>query len=352
MTVVRVENIRKTYGDFVALEGLTLDMAEGEFVSFLGPSGCGKTTALRIIAGFEFADSGSVLIDGTSIDTVAPNRRNMGMVFQNYSLFPNMTALDNVAFGLRVRKQPNEKARRRAQEMLDLVGLSGKERNFPHQMSGGQQQRVALARALAIEPRVLLLDEPLSALDAKVRVSLRNEIRAIQTEFGISTIFVTHDQEEALTISDRVAVLSQGRLEQFGSPEEIYRRPASAFVAGFVGESNRFTGTVNAGGTVDIGGSAVRLDAAADHPAGSTVEVLVRPESTVLRDPGAGEIPATIVSRQFQGARTRFLVHPHYQSDPTATIISDVSGTRHDELAAGIAVSITIDAKSALVTAK
>ena len=201
MTVVRVENIRKTYGDFVALEGLTLDMAEGEFASFLGPSGCGKTTALRIIAGFEFADSGSVLIDGTSIDTVAPNRRNMGMVFQNYSLFPNMTALDNVAFGLRVRKQPNEKARRRAQEMLDLVGLSGKERNFPHQMSGGQQQRVALARALAIEPRVLLLDEPLSALDAKVRVSLRNEIRAIQTEFGISTIFVTHDQEEALTIS-------------------------------------------------------------------------------------------------------------------------------------------------------
>lgn len=352
MTTVRVENVRKTYGDFVALEGLTLDMAEGEFVSFLGPSGCGKTTALRIVAGFEFADSGSVLIDGTSIDTVAPNRRNMGMVFQNYSLFPNMTALDNVAFGLRVRKQPNEKARRRAQEMLDLVGLSGKERNFPHQMSGGQQQRVALARALAIEPRVLLLDEPLSALDAKVRVSLRNEIRAIQKEFGISTIFVTHDQEEALTISDRVAVLSQGRLEQFGSPEEIYRRPASAFVAGFVGESNRFTGTVGAGGIVDIGGSAVRLDAAAAHPAGTEVEVLVRPESTVLRDPGEGDLPATIISQQFQGARTRFLVHPDYQSDPTATVISDVSGTRHDELAAGIAVGIEIDAKSALVTAK
>lgn len=349
MTTVRVENIRKTYGAFIALEGLTLDMADGEFVSFLGPSGCGKTTALRIVAGFEFADSGTVLIDGSPIDSVAPNRRNMGMVFQNYSLFPNMTAIDNVAFGLRVRKQPAEKVRRRAQEMLELVGLSGKEGSFPHQMSGGQQQRVALARALAIEPRVLLLDEPLSALDAKVRVSLRNEIRAIQKEFGISTIFVTHDQEEALTISDRVAVLSQGRLEQFGSPEQIYREPASAFVAGFVGESNRFDGTVGAAGIVDIGGSAIRLAAAAAHPAGTAVQVLVRPESTVLRDPGEGNIPATVISQQFQGSRTRFLVHPKYQTDPTAVVISDVSGTRHDELTAGTEVSIAIDAKSALV---
>ncbi|MEI8083737.1 MAG: ABC transporter ATP-binding protein, partial [Actinomycetes bacterium] len=210
MTTVHIENIRKTYGEFTALEGLTLDMAEGEFVSFLGPSGCGKTTALRIVAGFEFADSGSVLIDGQAIDGLAPNRRNMGMVFQNYSLFPNMSAIDNVAFGLRVRKKSGDQVAKRAREMLELVGLSGKEANYPHQMSGGQQQRVALARALAIEPRVLLLDEPLSALDAKVRVSLRNEIRVIQKELGISTIFVTHDQEEALTISDRIAVLSQG----------------------------------------------------------------------------------------------------------------------------------------------
>ena len=236
--------------------------------------------------------------------------------------------------------------------MLELVGLSGKEGNFPHQMSGGQQQRVALARALAIEPRVLLLDEPLSALDAKVRVSLRNEIRAIQREFGISTIFVTHDQEEALTISDRVAVLSQGRLEQFGSPEQIYREPASAFVAGFVGESNRFDGTIDSAGTVNIGGSSVRLDAAHAQSAGTAVEVLVRPESTVLRDPGDGDIPATVISQQFQGSRTRFLVHPKYQTDPTAVVISDVSGTRDESLTGGTEVSIALDARSALVTAK
>ena len=351
MTTVRVENIRKTYGEFVALEGLTLDMTDGEFVSFLGPSGCGKTTALRIVAGFEDADSGTVRIDGAAVDSVPPNRRDMGMVFQNYSLFPNMSALDNVAFGLRVRKQPSEAVRRRAGEMLELVGLAGKESNYPHQMSGGQQQRVALARALAIEPRVLLLDEPLSALDAKVRVSLRNEIRAIQREFGISTIFVTHDQEEALTISDRIAVLSQGRLEQFGTPEQIYREPASAFVAGFVGESNRFAGTVGPGGTVDIGGATLRLDGARNLTPGTDVEVLVRPESTVLRDPGDGGIPATVVSQQFQGARTRFLVHPDYQPDPTAVVISDVSGTRLDELVGGMAVSIDIDARSARVSA-
>ena len=351
MTTVRVENIRKTYGEFVALEGLTLDMTDGEFVSFLGPSGCGKTTALRIVAGFEDADSGTVRIDGAAVDSVPPNRRDMGMVFQNYSLFPNMSALDNVAFGLRVRKQSSQTVRRRAGEMLELVGLAGKESNYPHQMSGGQQQRVALARALAIEPRVLLLDEPLSALDAKVRVSLRNEIRAIQREFGISTIFVTHDQEEALTISDRIAVLSQGRLEQFGTPEQIYREPASAFVAGFVGESNRFAGTVGPGGTVDIGGATLRLDGARNLTPGTDVEVLVRPESTVLRDPGDGGIAATVVSQQFQGARTRFLVHPDYQPDPTAVVISDVSGTRLDELVGGMAVSIDIDARSARVSA-
>ena len=352
MTTVRVDNVRKTYGDFVALEGLTLDMADGEFVSFLGPSGCGKTTALPIVAGFETADSGSVLIDGAEIDAAPPNRRNMGMVFQNYSLFPNMSAIDNIAFGLRVRKQSGDTARKRAHEMLDLVGLSGKAGNYPHQMSGGQQQRVALARALAIEPRVLLLDEPLSALDAKVRVSLRNEIRVIQKEFGISTIFVTHDQEEALTISDRIAVLSQGRLEQFGTPEEIYRRPASAFVAGFVGESNRFDGVVTGDGTVTIGGCPVRLDAAAYHAAGTAVEVLVRPESTVLTARAESGIPATVVSQQFQGSRTRFLVHPDYQPDPTAVVVSDVSGTRDEGLVGGAAVSITLDARSALVNVK
>ncbi len=350
MTTVRIEKVGKTYGDFVALDDLSLDMADGEFVSFLGPSGCGKTTALRIVAGFESADSGGVFIDGASIDAVPPNRRNMGMVFQNYSLFPNMSAIDNVAFGLRVRKQSADSARRQAREMIELVGLSGKEKNYPHQMSGGQQQRVALARALAIEPRVLLLDEPLSALDAKVRVILRNEIRVIQKELGISTIFVTHDQEEALTISDRIAVLSQGKLEQFATPEEIYRRPASAFVAGFVGESNRFAGVVaEPAGIVDIGGSLVRVAAAAAQPVGTPVEVLVRPESTALVRPGQPGIPGTVISQQFQGARIRFLVHPRHLPDPTAVIISDLSGTRHDDWVSGTEVSIAIDAESALV---
>ncbi|NBQ41088.1 MAG: ABC transporter ATP-binding protein [Mycobacteriaceae bacterium] len=343
MTTVRIEKIRKTYGEFVALEGLDLDMQEGEFVSFLGPSGCGKTTALRIVAGFESADSGTVYIDGEPIDALPPNKRDMGMVFQNYSLFPNMAAADNVAFGLRVRRQSADAARRRAHEMLELVGLAGKEANFPHQMSGGQQQRVALARALAIEPRVLLLDEPLSALDAKVRVSLRNEIRVIQKELGISTIFVTHDQEEALTVSDRIAVLSHGRLEQFATPEEIYRRPATPFVAAFVGESNRFEGSVVAGSGVDIGGSVVRLPAASAHPVGTRVIVLARPESTALLDPSAPGLPATVVSQQFQGARTRVLAHLKNESDPTAIVISDVTGTFHDQLVTGTDVSVSID---------
>jgi len=350
MTTVHIENIRKTYGEFTALEGLTLGMAEGEFVSFLGPSGCGKTTALRIVAGFEFADSGSVLIDGQAIDGLAPNRRNMGMVFQNYSLFPNMSAIDNVAFGLRVRKKSGDQVAKRAREMLELVGLSGKEANYPHQMSGGQQQRVALARALAIEPRVLLLDEPLSALDAKVRVNLRNEIRVIQKELGISTIFVTHDQEEALTISDRIAVLSQGRLEQFATPEQIYRNPATPFVAAFVGESNRFSGTVAAGSAVDFAGSLVPLAGATSHPVGTRVDVLVRPESTALLDPGEPGLPATVISQQFQGSRTRVLAHLNSESDPTSIVISDVSGGRHEHLVNGTAVSIGIDGRTALVT--
>lgn len=351
MTTVRIEKIRKTYGDFVALEGLDLDMREGEFVSFLGPSGCGKTTALRIVAGFESADSGTVYIDGEPIDALPPNKRNMGMVFQNYSLFPNMAAADNVAFGLRVRRQSADAARRRAHEMLELVGLAGKEANFPHQMSGGQQQRVALARALAIEPRVLLLDEPLSALDAKVRVSLRNEIRVIQKELGISTIFVTHDQEEALTVSDRIAVLSQGRLEQFATPEEIYRRPATPFVAAFVGESNRFHGTVVAGGAVDIGGSVIALSGAAAHPVGTRVEVLTRPESTVLRDPSMPGLPATVVSQQFQGARSRIFAHLASESDPTSIVISEVSGSHHDHLVTGAPVSVGIDPATTQVAA-
>ena len=217
-----------------------------------GPSGCGKTTALRIVAGFETADTGSVLIDGKDISSVPAARRDMGMVFQSYSLFPNMSALDNVAFGLRMRKIGAAERRKRAGDLLDMVGLAPQARQYPHQLSGGQQQRVALARALAIEPRVLLLDEPLSALDAKVRLQLREQIRTLQQRLGTTTLFVTHDQEEALSMADRVGVMQQGRLEQIAAPDELYADPATAFVAEFVGIMNRMPGELQAGGLVTV----------------------------------------------------------------------------------------------------
>ena len=226
MAGVELKQLHRRFGDVVALAGIDLEIPSGEFVSFLGPSGCGKTTALRLIAGFDRPTSGRILVDGKDITGVPPNRRDIGMVFQAYSLFPNMTAVRNVEFGLRVRKEGRGVRRGRARELLELVGLDQAADRYPHQLSGGMQQRVALARALAIEPRLLLLDEPLSALDAKVRVQLREEIRRIQTRLGITTIYVTHDQEEALSISDRVAVLSHGQIEQIGSPGEIYGAPA------------------------------------------------------------------------------------------------------------------------------
>ena len=223
-------------------------IAPGELVALLGPSGCGKTTALRIVAGFEFADSGEVLIDGRDVSRVPASKRDMGMVFQSYSLFPNMNALDNVAFGLRMRKIGGADRRKRAAELLDMVGLAPQAGQYPHQLSGGQQQRVALARALAVEPRVLLLDEPLSALDAKVRLQLREQIRTLQQRLGTTTLFVTHDQEEALSMADRVGVMRAGRLEQVADPAELYSRPATAFVAEFVGTMNRLPAELGASG--------------------------------------------------------------------------------------------------------
>ncbi|MEZ5250933.1 MAG: ABC transporter ATP-binding protein [Ilumatobacteraceae bacterium] len=235
MTTLTYVSVRKTFGPTVALEGLDLDVKQGELISLLGPSGCGKTTALRIAAGFEFATSGAVLVDNADITRTPAHKRNMGMVFQSYSLFPNLTVANNIDFGLRTRKITAVERHRRVAEMLELVELTHLADRYPHQISGGQAQRVALARALAPRPSVLLLDEPLSALDAKVRTTLRDEIRRIQTELGITTLFVTHDQEEALAISDRIGVMSNGRLEQLGDPREVYRHPSSAFVARFVG---------------------------------------------------------------------------------------------------------------------
>jgi putative spermidine/putrescine transport system ATP-binding protein len=305
---VRLEELRRHYGSTVALDGLSLTIQAGELVALLGPSGCGKTTALRLVAGLEDADGGRVVIDTRDVTHLPPNRRDTGMVFQAYSLFPHMTARENVAFGLRMRKVGAEERRRRAAEMLELVGLANQADRYAHQLSGGQQQRVALARALAIRPSVLLLDEPLSALDARVRGQLRDEIRRVQREVGITTLFVTHDQEEALAIADRVGVMRAGRLEQMGPPTSIYSQPATPFVAEFVGLTNRLAGMV-ASGTVDVRG--VRLPLIApDTPDGPAV-ALVRPEAVSLApaaESSNGPLSGTVIAVSFLGAVSRLTV--------------------------------------------
>src|SRR3954467_7388023 len=256
MSFLTLTGVQKTFpGGTVAVEDFNLDAVRGEFVSFLGPSGCGKTTTLRMIAGFEKPTGGTIVVDGTDITYRSPNQRNVGMVFQSYALFPNMTVADNIGFGLKVRKRPKSEIDKRVKELLELIHLEGRGDRFPWQMSGGQQQRVALARALAIEPQVLLLDEPLSALDAKIRIVLRQEIRAIQRQLGITTIYVTHDQEEALSISDRIVVMSRGRMEQVGTPLDIYNTPETRFVASFVGTLNLLDAKV-----VDIRGGRIKID--------------------------------------------------------------------------------------------
>jgi putative spermidine/putrescine transport system ATP-binding protein len=238
MPYLQIRNLDKAFGATRVVKDFNLTVEKGEFISLLGPSGCGKTTVLRMVAGFETPSSGAILIDGRDVVALKPNQRNIGMVFQSYALFPNLTVAQNVAFGLTVKGQSKAQREARVAEMLRLIGLESFGARYPFQLSGGQQQRVALARALAIQPQVLLLDEPLSALDAKIRVSLREEIRAIQRRLGITTIFVTHDQEEALSISDRVVVMNGGIAEQVGQPFEIYNRPATRFVAEFVGTLN------------------------------------------------------------------------------------------------------------------
>jgi putative spermidine/putrescine transport system ATP-binding protein len=311
MAALELRKLRREFGEVVALEGMDLSIASGEFVSFLGPSGCGKTTALRLIAGFERPTSGSVLVDGRDMSGVRANRRGMGMVFQAYSLFPNMTAERNVEFGLRIRRDKKADRRGRVAELLELVGLSDAAKRYPHQLSGGMQQRVALARALAIEPSVLLLDEPLSALDAKVRVQLREEIRRIQTRLGITTIYVTHDQEEALAISDRVAVMSRGRIEQIASPAEIYGAPGTPFVAEFVGTMNRIHATVADPdrAELELAGTTVAVEAARKRGRGERVLLLVRPETVTLEAATDSDgLVGDVLSHTFLGSVTRVRV--------------------------------------------
>jgi len=296
MTGISFEKVAKSFGATRALVNLDLDVAAGELISLLGPSGCGKTTALRVAAGFEPLDRGRVLVGGSDVSQVPAHRRNMGMVFQSYSLFPNLDVRANIEFGLRTRRQSATERRVRVDEMLELVQLTGQASRFAHQLSGGQQQRVALARALAIRPDVLLLDEPLSALDAQVRSSLREEIRRIQAELGITTIFVTHDQEEALAISDRVGVMSNGLLEQIDTPENVYRYPATPFVARSVGRINEPPSVRIDSRTVECAGRRLPLETSISSS--QNLLVLVRPEDLKISDEG---LEGTVVRSTFMG---------------------------------------------------
>jgi putative spermidine/putrescine transport system ATP-binding protein len=304
---VELRGLRRSFGATAALDAFSLTLAPGELVALLGPSGCGKTTALRVLAGFETVDEGRVLLDGHDQARIPPQKRDMGMVFQSYSLFPNMTTQDNVAFGLRMRKVGGAQRKQRALQVLEMVGLQSEAQKYPHQMSGGQQQRVALARALAVEPRVLLLDEPLSALDAKVRVQLREQIRVLQTRLKITTLFVTHDQEEALSMADRVCVMRAGRIEQVDTPSALYATPATPFVAEFVGTMNRIPGVVEHG-RVRLLGTTVDIRTAAGSPlgdraTGTAVDVLVRPEGLAVTASPSGR--GIVMTTTFLGSVTR-----------------------------------------------
>jgi len=303
VTDLRLRAVSKSFGEVAALRDVNLDVADGEFFTLVGPSGCGKTTTLRAIAGFERPDAGSVAFGDREMAGVAPENRDVGVVFQNYALFPHMSVAENVAYGLRFRDVPGGKTRdERVAELLELVDLAGFGDRDPDELSGGQRQRVALARALAPGPEVLLLDEPMSALDARLRQRLRTQVRAIQSELAITTVYVTHDQEEALAISDRVAVMHDGRVEQVGAPEAVYRRPATRFVAEFLGDNNVFAGEVD-GDAVRVGGSRFRI-AGLDAPDGASVTVCVRPEHLALGG-GPNAFEATVEAVEFLGEAFR-----------------------------------------------
>ncbi|HKD88738.1 MAG TPA: ABC transporter ATP-binding protein [Streptosporangiaceae bacterium] len=333
---VVLDSLSRSFGAVRALDGLSLDIAPGELVALLGPSGCGKTTALRIVAGFEYADAGKVTVDGRDMSPVPAAKRDMGMVFQSYSLFPNMSALDNVAFGLRMRKIGSAGRTKRATALLDMVGLAPQARQYPHQLSGGQQQRVALARALAIEPRVLLLDEPLSALDAKVRLQLREQIRTLQQRLGTTTLFVTHDQEEALSMADRVGVMKDGRLEQIDMPSELYARPATTFVAEFVGTMSRIPGNYQGGADVTVLGRDVPVHGEHASVSPGEVDVLVRPEGLTVEAVAGGN--GIVTDRTFLGSLTRLSV---LLSGDIAVKV-DKASTAATELVPGTSVQVSI----------
>ncbi|MEM8550935.1 MAG: ABC transporter ATP-binding protein [Pseudomonadota bacterium] len=312
MASVRADGIAKTFGAVRAVDGVSFDVGSGAFLTLLGPSGCGKTTTMRIIAGLEAADEGEIFIDDAPLSSVPVWKRDLGVVFQNYALFPLMTVGDNVAFGLRRRGLQKADVTRRVGDVLSLVGLEGMGARYPRQLSGGQQQRVALARALVIEPKVLLLDEPLSNLDARLRADMRVELRAIQRRTGVTTLFVTHDQEEALTMSDRIILMRDGQIVRAGTPQEVWEAPASAFAADFLGVENLFTAEI-AGEEASVGGTTLRLPGSCDGPA-----ILgIRAEHVVMTGEGApNTVAGTIVEAQYRGSVTDLRVKTALKQTP------------------------------------
>ncbi len=350
MAFLEISHLEKSFGPNHVVKDFSLDIAQGEFVSLLGPSGCGKTTVLRMVAGFETPSTGGITIDGQDVTALKPNQRNIGMVFQAYALFPNLTVAQNVAFGLKVKGVARAESDARVTEMLRLIGLSELGARYPFQLSGGQQQRVALARALAVQPRVLLLDEPLSALDAKIRVSLRTEIREIQRELGITTIFVTHDQEEAMSMSDRIVVMNGGIAEQVGAPFDIYNRPRTKFVANFVGTLNTFETRVEnaSNGMVSIAGVPMTLpEGNLTLRNGASLAIALRPEALQLGRGDGREVvlPATVEEVHFLGSVIRL------RANIAGTRVSLDTFNRADTPppAIGAAVEISLSARDAIV---
>ncbi len=345
-----IRDLWKKFGEFVALQEISLDVMEGEFLCFLGPSGCGKTTLLRAIAGLDLQTSGSVAQAGKDVSNLPPSMRDFGIVFQSYALFPNLTIERNIAYGLENegRSKPDIKAR--VTELLDLVGLPDQGKKYPAQLSGGQQQRIALARAIATDPGLLLLDEPLSALDAKVRVFLRQEVKELQRKLGITTVMVTHDQEEALSMADRIVVMNQGTIEQVGTPQEIYRTPASLFVADFIGDMNKIAGNIGPGGVVNIGRQSLHCGSH-DFTEGESVIVVIRPEDIIPLEPG-GRAPAanrfevTITSMEFLGTFWRAeLQGADFGDTPLITHFS-INAVRRLSLDTNVSLSIDLPPES------
>mgnify|MGYP004630585745 FL=1 len=328
----------KTKKDFYAVNNVSLDIEPGSFVTLLGPSGCGKTTTLRMIAGFESPDEGGIYLGGEKIDELTPDKRDTAMVFQSYALLPHYNIFDNVAYGLKLRKMPKDVIKQKVTDILELVGLSGMEARMTNQLSGGQQQRVALARALVVEPGVLLFDEPLSNLDAKLRVSMRTEIRRIQQKAGITAVYVTHDQSEAMSISDKIIIMNAGKIAQMGTPHEIYYHPVSEFVADFIGEANFLKGKLvrheSDVDVIEVNGKEVKVESTGDRLAvGTDTTIVLRPESTVLCDEGV--LPCEVIVSTFMGAYqlyhvmvgdTKLIIHEYNPKGKKIYNVGDKAG--------------------------